>query len=54
MNGDVTEMFNDCQERFQHTVKPADKKQEKAPRVSLVFKKTIDFPQNHDDNTQKL
>ena len=52
MNGDVTEMFDDCQERFQHTVKPADKKQEKAPRVSLVFKKTIDSTLHHDDNTK--
>jgi alkylated DNA repair dioxygenase AlkB len=41
MNGDVTEMFNDCQERFQHTVKTAENKEERAPRVSLVFKKTL-------------
>ena len=54
MNGDVTEMFDDCQERFQHTVKPADKKQEKAPRVSLVFKKTIDSTLHHDDNTKVI
>ncbi|KAG7370803.1 2(OG)-Fe(II) oxygenase superfamily protein [Nitzschia inconspicua] len=40
-NGDVTEMFGDCQERFQHTVKTADSRGEKAPRVSLVFKKTL-------------
>jgi alkylated DNA repair dioxygenase AlkB len=42
MHGDVTEMFSNCQERFQHCVKAADTKQEKAPRVSLVFKKTMD------------
>ncbi len=41
MNGDVTEMFGDCQERFQHTVKTAENKEELAPRVSLVFKKTL-------------
>jgi alkylated DNA repair dioxygenase AlkB len=41
-SGDVTEMFNDCQERYQHTVKTADNKQEQSSRVSLVFKKTLD------------
>lgn len=41
MDGDVTEMFRDCQERFQHTVKTAELKGESAPRVSLVFKKTL-------------
>jgi hypothetical protein len=41
MNGDVTEMFNDCQDRFQHSVKTAEDKGERAPRVSLVFKKTL-------------
>lgn len=41
-NGDVTEMFDDCQERFQHSVKTAENKEERAPRVSLVFKKTLD------------
>lgn len=41
MNGDVTEMFNNCQERYQHTVKVAENRDEVAPRVSLVFKKTL-------------
>jgi alkylated DNA repair dioxygenase AlkB len=41
MDGDVTEMVRDCQERFQHTVKTAEFKGESAPRVSLVFKKTL-------------
>jgi len=41
MEGDVTEMIRDCQERFQHTVKTAESKGETAPRVSLVFKKTL-------------
>jgi alkylated DNA repair dioxygenase AlkB len=40
MHGDVVEMFGDCQERFQHTVKKADNKKEKAARASLVFKQT--------------
>jgi alkylated DNA repair dioxygenase AlkB len=39
--GDVTEMFGDCQSRFQHTVKTAEGKNEMAPRASLVFKKTL-------------
>uniref|UniRef100_A0A6U9XLU6 Fe2OG dioxygenase domain-containing protein n=1 Tax=Pseudo-nitzschia australis TaxID=44445 RepID=A0A6U9XLU6_9STRA len=41
MDGDVTEMVRDCQARFQHTVKTAEFKGETAPRVSLVFKKTL-------------
>ncbi|CAB9518249.1 expressed unknown protein [Seminavis robusta] len=41
MHGDVMEMVADCQTRFQHTVKPADYKQEKAARASLVFKRTL-------------
>jgi alkylated DNA repair dioxygenase AlkB len=40
MHGDVTYMFADCQQQFQHTVKKADNKREKAARVSLVFKQT--------------
>ena len=40
LHGDVTHMWGDCQERFQHTVKNADEKQETAPRVSLVFKRS--------------
>jgi alkylated DNA repair dioxygenase AlkB len=41
MSGDVTEMFGDCQQRFQHTVKTADNKKEKVARASLVFKKSL-------------
>jgi alkylated DNA repair dioxygenase AlkB len=41
MHGDVTYMFDDCQERFQHTVKNSDLKSEIAPRISLVFKRTF-------------
>jgi alkylated DNA repair dioxygenase AlkB len=41
MHGDVTYMFDDCQERFQHTVKNSDLKSEAAPRISLVFKRTL-------------
>jgi len=41
MNGDVTEMVRDCQDRFQHSVKTAEFKNETAPRISLVFKKTF-------------
>lgn len=41
MTNDVTEMVRDCQSRFQHTVKTAEDKDERAPRVSLVFKKTL-------------
>jgi alkylated DNA repair dioxygenase AlkB len=42
MQSDVTVMFADCQEGFQHTVKTADDKNEVAPRSSLVFKKTLE------------
>ncbi len=41
MDGDVTEMVRDCQDRFQHTLKTAEFKGESAPRISLVFKKTL-------------
>lgn len=44
LHGDVTYMFRDCQERFQHAVKNADSRDETAPRVSLVFKRTWDSP----------
>mmetsp|Transcript_18180 Transcript_18180/g.45000 ORF Transcript_18180/g.45000 Transcript_18180/m.45000 type:complete len:380 (+) Transcript_18180:68-1207(+) len=39
--GDVTEMFADCQTRFQHTVKTAESKNENQPRASLVFKRSL-------------
>eukprot|EP00571_Detonula_confervacea_P011525 CAMPEP_0172305532 /NCGR_PEP_ID=MMETSP1058-20130122/6794_1 /TAXON_ID=83371 /ORGANISM="Detonula confervacea, Strain CCMP 353" /LENGTH=428 /DNA_ID=CAMNT_0013017153 /DNA_START=446 /DNA_END=1732 /DNA_ORIENTATION=- len=41
MHGDCCSMFGDCQQIFQHTVKNADVKNEKAARASLVFKKTL-------------
>lgn len=40
MHGDVTYMFDDCQERFQHAVKKADNRKDNSPRASLVFKRT--------------
>jgi alkylated DNA repair dioxygenase AlkB len=40
MDGDVTYMFGNCQQRFQHAVKNAEPKTETAPRISLVFKRT--------------
>jgi alkylated DNA repair dioxygenase AlkB len=40
IHGDVMYMFDDCQERFQHTVKKAETKSDNAPRSSLVFKRT--------------
>ena len=43
MHGDVVHMFDDCQERFQHTVKNADQKKETSPRVSLVYKRTWEY-----------
>lgn len=42
MQGDCTEMFSDCQSRFQHTIKTAETSDDEAPRSSLVFKKTLD------------
>ena len=41
MQGDVTEMFSDCQIRYQHAVKPAFHNKECAMRSSLVFKKQL-------------
>ena len=41
MHGDVTHMFGDCQTRFQHTVKKAEQRGDNAPRVSLVYKRTL-------------
>jgi alkylated DNA repair dioxygenase AlkB len=43
MEGDVAHMFNDCQDRFQHTVKKADDKKEVAARASMVFKRTWNY-----------
>jgi alkylated DNA repair dioxygenase AlkB len=42
MDGDVTEMKADCQQKFQHTVKTAEGRGEAASRSSLVYKKTFD------------
>ena len=41
MHGDAMVMVDDCQERYQHAVKPADNKREQAARASLVFKRTL-------------
>lgn len=41
MQGDCTEMFADCQTRFQHTVRTAETPNEESARASLVFKKTL-------------
>lgn len=41
MDGDVVEMVDDCQRRFQHTVKTAEGKHETAPRCSMVFKQCL-------------
>ena len=41
LDGDVTEMFADCQQKYQHTVKTSDSRGDNAPRSSLVFKKTL-------------
>ena len=40
LHGDVTHMFGDCQTRFQHAVKKSLERNEKAARVSLVYKRT--------------
>lgn len=44
LQGDCTEMFGNCQERFQHTVRTAEVAEEAAARASLVFKKTWNSP----------
>lgn len=54
MNGDVTEMFNDCQERFQHTVQKSSVKGESASRVSLVFKKTLGYSKEKTKSRTKI
>jgi alkylated DNA repair dioxygenase AlkB len=40
MHGDVTHMYGDCQDTFQHAVKKADVKTEQCARASLVFKRS--------------
>ena len=41
MHGDVTHMFGSCQQEFQHSVKKAQSKMDHAPRISLVFKRSL-------------
>jgi alkylated DNA repair dioxygenase AlkB len=41
MSGDVTEMFGECQQHYQHTVKTADNRDEAVARASIVFKKCL-------------
>ena len=41
MDGDITHMYHDCQQRYQHTVKKAEDPNEMALRASLVFKRTL-------------
>lgn len=43
MHGDVTEMFSNCQTKFQHTVKTSETGNDVSPRASLVFKKSLAF-----------
>lgn len=41
MHGDVALMYNDCQQRFQHTVKKSEDRNDMTARASLVFKRTL-------------
>lgn len=43
-NGDVVEMFGDCQERLQHAVKVERRAEDAGPRISLVFKERLRTP----------
>ena len=47
MDSDVTYMFNDCQQLYQHSVKNADNKNETTSRISLVFKRTYQYYQDN-------
>lgn len=38
-NGDMVHMFDDCQDKYQHSVRRV--KTKIGPRISLVFKKSI-------------
>lgn len=40
-------MLDDCQEVFQHCVRKEDSADEAGPRISLVFKQSLDL--NHKD-----
>lgn len=41
-SGDVTRMHDDCQERFQHSIKVEREAADATERVSLVYKKRLD------------
>ena len=43
MNSDVTYMFQDCQNLYQHALKNAEDYHETASRISLVFKRTYQY-----------
>jgi len=40
-NGDIFEMFGNCQEEYQHAVLKGEGEQNNAPRASIVFKKAL-------------
>ena len=40
-DGDLVEMFGDCQERYQHSVKVERNIRDARARMSLVFKRTL-------------
>ncbi len=46
MDSDVTYMFNNCQQLYQHCVKNAENKNETTSRISLVFKRTYQYYEN--------
>ena len=47
MDSDVTYMFNDCQQLYQHSVKNAENKNETTSRISLVFKRTYQYHEKY-------
>ena len=51
LHGDVTRMVNNCQRRFQHTVKKAEDRKETAARISLVFKRTWNLSSSTDSSS---
>jgi alkylated DNA repair dioxygenase AlkB len=46
MDSDVTYMFRDCQNLYQHSLKNAEDHDETASRISLVFKRSYQY--NHE------
>jgi alkylated DNA repair dioxygenase AlkB len=40
--GDVVYMFADCQERYQHAVRVCEEAEDAGPRVSLVYKQSLE------------